>query len=62
MSGPPVHLRQVMARAAYEAGRPPGSSRPAFDNTTPEWQAAMDREMLAALKAAEAAGYRIIGP
>lgn len=59
---PPAHLVRLMSVAAYEAGRPPGSGRPEYDKTSPAWQAAGRREMLAALKAAEAAGYRIIAP
>lgn len=56
---PPAHLVRVMCRAAYESARTAGSTRPAFEDTLPEWQDAMEREMTAALQAAEAAGYRI---
>lgn len=56
---PPAHILRIMAKAAYEAGRPKGSGRPEYENTTPEWQAAMMREMSAAIRALEAAGYTI---
>ncbi len=59
---PPVALRRLMARAAYESTRPPSSSRPRFEETTAEWQAAMDVEMTAAITAALNAGYRITPP
>lgn len=61
-AAPPIHLVRLMATAAYEAGRPKGSGRPEFEKTTQEWQDVMFREMTAAILAAEAAGYRVVGP
>lgn len=58
----PDQLVRAMCRAAYEAGRPADSSRPPFEKTSPEWQDGMHREMRAALRAVEAAGYRIVSP
>lgn len=59
-AAPPVHLVETMAQAFYEAGRPKGSSRPAWDGCEEAWRAACRREMAAAIVAAEAAGYRIV--
>lgn len=59
-SAPPAYLVRLMAKAAYEAGRPKGSGRPEFDATTTEWQAAMCREMTAAIVAGVTAGYLVI--
>ena len=50
-------LLRAMARAHYEAGRPKGSSRPPFEGTTTEWQDSAHREMAAAIRAAEGAGW-----
>lgn len=54
---PDPRLLLVMTRAAYESTRLPGSSRPPFGETTAEWRDAMNREMTAALRAAEAEGW-----
>lgn len=56
---PPARLLLVMTRAAYESTRLPGSSRPPFEEATAEWRDAMNREMTAAIRAAEAEGYTI---
>ena len=58
----PRHLVELMARTAYETGRPKGSGRPEWERTTPEWRKAMHREMAAALKAAQDAGYTLTMP
>lgn len=55
-------LVRLMARAGYDSGRFPGCKRPAFDDCMPQWQAQASAEMAAAIRAAEAAGYRIEGP
>lgn len=52
----PDDLVELMARAAYEAGRPVGSGRPDWPRCTPEWREAATREMRDALAAAIAAG------
>jgi hypothetical protein len=57
-SNDPALLR-TMASAAYRSERPPGSSRPPFEQTSTEWQDAMHRAMGAAIRAAEADGWRI---
>lgn len=56
---PPRVLVELMARHAYEAGRPKESGRPEWEQTTAEWREAMHREMSAAILAAEGAGYRL---
>lgn len=61
-AAPPARLLLVMTRGAYESSRLPGSQRPPFEETTGEWRSAMDREMIAAIRAAEAEGYRIVAP
>lgn len=55
----PADLVELMARANYEASRPPGSGRPDWNRCEDAWRAACRREMAAALVAAEAAGYRL---
>lgn len=58
----PERLVQLMSGAFYEAGRPQGSSRPAWPDCGEEWRTAVAQEMRTALKAALAAGYRIESP
>lgn len=55
---PRRHLVLIMAQAAYERGRPSGSSRPPFAETVPQWQADAVSDMEAAIVAAERAGWR----
>lgn len=59
MTEPSAELVELMAVAAYEASRPNGSSRPPWAECTDHWRDAGRREISAALRAAERAGYRI---
>jgi len=61
-AAPDAKLAKLMARAAYEADRPSGSSRPPFEETTAEWQSDAIRAQVAAINAARAAGWRIEAP
>lgn len=56
---PRRQLVELMASAAYERGRPLGSSRPPWPETLDQWRQDSRDQMEAALTAAERAGWRI---
>lgn len=59
-AGPPKHLLEVMSAAAYAATRTP--SFPAWREVGDSYRRDMHKSMVAALEAAEAAGYRVVKP
>lgn len=61
-SAPPAHLVEVQTKAAYERSRFPGCSRPPWELLEPTYQAEARADQVAAILAAEAAGYRVVGP
>lgn len=52
---------EKMAERAYEAGKRTGSSLPPWSKVEPTHKAAIRREIVAAVKAGEQAGYLKIG-
>jgi hypothetical protein len=58
-AAPPKHLVEVMSEAAYTATKAP--SFPGWPDVGQSYRDDMHRSMVAAIRAAEAAGYRVRG-